>query len=204
MSLSSWLFSVNGILTMHFSLISSSLISDHIEVFRFKLVEKFLLQASCADLSPSTEPGELIPKQTNHKLTVDSGWSLSRTASWRSAPDQTNTSLYLRHQEAYHPKEHILTAATLGTAALGMFPYVPCQFHNPRSPVGGLWWTDTQGENTVHLGDCSYDVYTENKEFQITCEGWAVLGTPLLIHADLRWKSQARSVTASHKSPKSP
>lgn len=147
MSLSSWFFSANGILTMHFPLISSSLISDNIEVFRFQRIEKFLLQASPADLSPSTEPGELIPKQTNYKLTVDSGWSLSATASWRSAPDQPNTNIYLRHQELYHPKEHLHTAAAFGE--LCTFPYVPCRFHNPRSPLGGLSWTDIQGENTV-------------------------------------------------------
>lgn len=64
---------MNGILTKHFSLIFSSLISDHTEIFRFKLVEKFsnLPKASTADLSLSTEPGELIPKQTNYKLRVD-------------------------------------------------------------------------------------------------------------------------------------
>lgn len=59
---SSCFFSVNGILTKHFPLI-----------FRCKLVEKFsnLLKASTANLSPSTEPGEFISKQTNDKFRVD-------------------------------------------------------------------------------------------------------------------------------------
>lgn len=68
------------------------------QCFRFKPVEKFsnLLQASPADLSPSTEPGNLIPKQTNYKLTVDEAF-LRQFLEGQLRP--TNISLYVRHQE---------------------------------------------------------------------------------------------------------